>query len=815
MNVTRRNFLEGAASVGALLAVAGCSGAGVTDAESSAPAAESYPLDPDGDGVKAKYTTEIVGDVRTGNGWTKVTNEDGAVLGLMDASRLIQVAGYAFKDLDGDGKLSLWEDWRQNVSDRSADLADKLDSDEAIGLMIHGSTFTVNTDLTADLGVSLLGGSDGDPTSVQDAINNGIRTMLNFGTTDTGKNLASWNNLVQEASEKQGYGIPFCISNNPQTFGYPATPGLAASFDPALVTEAAKYQARCYRATGVATLLGPQIGLNTEPRWSRVSGALGEDPALVRDMSNAIISGMQSTYDEEGNDKGWGADSVVCQMKHFPGDGCAESGREAHSAAGKFNVYPGDNFQTQLIPFVDGAMKLDSSTGESAACMTSYSIAYSDDEEYGELVGSGFSKWKVDLLRNDRDYDGLMCTDWGITNDLGGALATSWGMENATRAERHEKIVEAGMDQIGGSFDLISAKDGYGLYVADYGEDNALARYRDSARRVLKTFYLAGLFENPYFDSTVADDVLEDEDGQSAAAEACDKAVIMLKNTNQVLGKTPGENKPKVYVPMSFAAASKATMSSAAASASWSLPVEANVLGEYFELVTDAVSADADPANLTETDVIRASADQLSGCDFGIVFVATPSTGNGYVANAGGTFTYLPISLQYGAYVADGESVRRESIAGDVVDGVRENRSYYGASTVATNLGDMQLVQGTKLLLGGVPLVVCVNATRPMCYGEIEPSADAILMGFGMNDLMPFIHIVSGQTEPSGLLPFQMPRDMDTVEAQREDTPRDMDCYEDSAGNAYDFAFGMNWSGVIEDDRVRTYKVDPILRPEN
>ena len=83
MNVTRRNFLEGAASVGALLAVAGCSGAGVTDAESSAPAAESYPLDPDGDGVKAKYTTEIVGDVRTGNGWTKVTNEDGAVLGLM------------------------------------------------------------------------------------------------------------------------------------------------------------------------------------------------------------------------------------------------------------------------------------------------------------------------------------------------------------------------------------------------------------------------------------------------------------------------------------------------------------------------------------------------------------------------------------------------------------------------------------------------------------------------------------------------------------------------------------------------------------
>jgi beta-glucosidase len=44
------------------------------------------------------------------------------------------------------------------------------------------------------------------------------------------------------------------------------------------------------------------------------------------------------------------------------------------------------------------------------------------------------------------------------------------------------------------------------------------------------------------------------------------------------------------------------------------------------------------------------------------------------------------------------------------------------------------------------------------------------------------------------------------VEKQYEDVPRDMDPYVDTEGNAYDFAFGLNWKGVIDDERVRKYK---------
>jgi beta-glucosidase len=68
------------------------------------------------------------------------------------------------------------------------------------------------------------------------------------------------------------------------------------------------------------------------------------------------------------------------------------------------------------------------------------------------------------------------------------------------------------------------------------------------------------------------------------------------------------------------------------------------------------------------------------------------------------------------------------------------------------------------------------------------------------------MEIISGKSEPSALLPFQMPADMTTVEKQFEDVPRDMTPFTDKTGNVYDFAFGLNWKGVIADERINKYK---------
>ena len=103
------------------------------------------------------------------------------------------------------------------------------------------------------------------------------------------------------------------------------------------------------------------------------------------------------------------------------------------------------------------------------------------------------------------------------------------------------------------------------------------------------------------------------------------------------------------------------------------------------------------------------------------------------------------------------------------------------------------------------PVVVILSCQKPVVLGEFEKYADAILVSFGVEP-QAYLDVISGQYEPSGLLPVQFPADMETVEQQFEDSPRDMKCYTDSQGNTYDFAFGLNWSGVIDDERVRKYR---------
>jgi len=92
-----------------------------------------------------------------------------------------------------------------------------------------------------------------------------------------------------------------------------------------------------------------------------------------------------------------------------------------------------------------------------------------------------------------------------------------------------------------------------------------------------------------------------------------------------------------------------------------------------------------------------------------------------------------------------------------------------------------------------------------MVFEEFEENADAILIHSGVQDQV-LLEIISGTHEPTGLLPFQMPESMETVENQYEDTSRDMEPHQDSEGNIYDFAFGLNWNGVINDARVQQYR---------
>ena len=198
-----------------------------------------------------------------------------------------------------------------------------------------------------------------------------------------------------------------------------------------------------------------------------------------------------------------------------------------------------------------------------------------------------------------------------------------------------------------------------------------------------------------------------------------------------------------------------------------------------------------------------------SEAEFALVFVQNPkSEFNGYSATdrlSGGN-GYIPISLQYLPYTATG--ARAQSIAaGDpVVDPTISNRTYNGKTTRTVNANDLEVMLRTRDMMLDKPVIAVIDLSNPMVFNEFEKDMDGILLHFGSSD-KSLMEIISGQYEPNGLLPIQMPANMLTVEKQYEDVPHDMECHEDTEGNTYDFGFGLNWAGTIKDARTEKYNL--------
>lgn len=764
----------------------------------------------------------------TADGWVRVTNEGGATLGysLSSGVTLLQADGYAFKDLNKNGTIDGFEDWREDADSRAANLTAMMTNEQIAGMMV----------VSGNLSNNISGKLEDDQTA---AIADGVLGVQNGALTNPVADQAEWSNAMQAEAEKNGLGIPLQIFSDPRNSGWgigispwPDNLAISATFDPEFAQEMYQHMSAEYRALGITTLLGPQTDVATEPRWGRATGTFGEDPALSRDMMRGATNGLQSTFAEDGTDTGWGSSSVNAMMKHWPGDGAAQAGREAHDSTGSFNIYPNGRFSTQLIPFVDGALQLDGLTESASAAMTSYSIAWSENEEYGELVATSFSEYKVQLLRS-YGFDGVICTDWQVVEDEGKV----WGVEDLTPAERVCKAIKAGVDQFGGTSDLTIIRDGIALLEEELGEEAAAARMQETAKRLLVNYFNVGLFENPYLDVQASAAAVANAEDTAAAFDAQEKTIVMLKNDG-VISENTGSDKPTVYIPLVYTPATIGFVGQNYYSAD--LPVEMEILEQYFNVVTDTVSetltgpADENgEATLAYEDVIRASQEELAACDYALVFTRSPKNTSGWSITGGfdmETQSYVPLSLQYGEYTANSESVKKESEAGRMVDTPtqtpygeqmtkgKENQSYYGATAKLDNATDLDMIRyAQENMPEDAKVIVAVNTTgkspvASMVVNAFEADSDAILYGLNI-DNRAFLDIAAGKVEPSALLPIGLPANMEAVERQSEDLPRDMECHVDTAGNTYSFGFGMNWSGVINDERTAAYLADPLTEP--
>ncbi len=741
--------------------------------------------------------------------FTVVTNPNGgATLSYTEGSgvELLEVATsegtYAFKDMNANGELDEWEDWREPVDVRARALARELTIPQIAGLMLFSSH-----ERSPEAGLT-----DAQRTYLRE---DQLRNVLNAGANDVTANV-TWTNQMQAYVESLATTdtpyVPVNISSDPRSTAgndaaynaegadisrWPSNLGLAATFSRKTMLRFARTASAEYRAMGITTALGPQIDLATEPRWLRVDGTFGENVELAEKMAKAYVEGSQNTYDAYGRPVGWGEDSIATMIKHWPGDGPGEGGRESHLNAGKYAVYPGDNFTEHTLPFL--------AAKDSLAVMSSYSIAIAKDGSplTGNRVGSAYDKVKIDLLRQS-GYDGVICTDWGVTTgytDPDSLFGMAWGMEDATVEERHYAVLRAGVDMFGGNNNKAPVLAAYDMWQQDYlaGENavSAETRFRQSAERILPMIFAPGLFENPYLDLARSTSIVASPDKVAAGVAAQLDSVVMVKNSHRTIKKSPlaSFRNKTVYIPSSIGKGFTGVFGTTPDITGPT--INADVAKDYFkEVLTDTPVTDA---NGTVVDYVMPD---LSRVDLVLAGMRSPDNGNNFTGagmNPDGTF--YPLSLQWRPYTATGPHVRRTSIAGDILpDGTQENRSYFGATSKIGNERDLVSLLNTVNAVNRVerqrgkqiPIVVAVKAKTGFIPAEFERKVDAILVGYSVDDQV-LIEIALGQHDPRGRLPMTSPRNMDAVEAQLEDVGEDMTPYRDSAGNRYSFGFGLSW----------------------
>lgn len=636
---------------------------------------------------------------------------------------ILKVDNLEFKDLNKNGKLDKYEDWRLSAEERSADLLSKMSIEEKAGFMLINTVSMIGAKKAEAEGLIA---SDFNETGSQGrggfgavpATSGASRTQTTTGATgvagvlanmsggggvtkfvkeynnrhfiyrmnESVRNTAEWTNKLQALCESQPLGIPAIIASNPRNnvtvnaslgtsagtsvfSAWPGELGLSAMRDLKLTREFADIARQEWLAVGLRKGYMYMADLATEPRWSRVNGTFGEDAEWVAKMISEVIYGFQGEK--------LSASSVALTTKHFPGGGSGEDGQDSHFEWGKKEIYPGGMFENNLIPF-RAAIKAGTSS-----MMPYYSLP--SGTKYEE-VGFAFNKGAItDLLRNEMGFKGI------INSDTGPLTGMPWGVEKLTKQERYKKAIEAGVNLFSGESDpaMLLEVINNGMVDMSYIDNSVVS--------LLKEKFEIGLFENPYVDENAAEKIVNNTKFKERADLALRKSIVLLQNENKAL---PVQSKTKIY------------------------------FETYSKGPKDKLS---DPGIVYNTNDNK----------YPVTFVNTPEeadvvllwlvpTGNSLFASTG-----APVSI----------SLSKCSVDVDYVNKLTTKK----------------------------PTVLVVNYTNPWVINEIyndktKGNFKAVLATFGTTP-DALLDVVSGKFNPTGKMPFSTPISDEAVTNQKEDVP--------------------------------------------
>ena len=472
--------------------------------------------------VRVLIIAAVVAALYATNLFLKPISKMKASLAQASIATPIKVDGEAFRDLNRNGSLDPYEDYRIAAADRVEDLLSQMTLEEKVGQMFHPPVLIEPDPLFRVFLEAMNAG-----TSIEELISRKSLTHFNFYGGASPDNIAKRLNELQQIAERTRLGIPLSISSDPVhevprgggiasftldgVSKWPSQLGFAAGRDASMLEAFGKIAAAEYRAMGFTTALHPMSDMATEPRWARNFGTFGSNADLSAEMTVAYMKGFQGNSLSD--------QSVMTMVKHFPGGGPQLDGLDPHLKSGESQVYPGNNFDYHLAPFIAAI------ENDMRVVMPYYGIPTGQTDED---VAMAFNRYILtDLLRDQLGFDGVVCTDWGVIT------GRVWGVEPLTVEERYLKSIEAGVDQYGGE-----SEPAYIIDLVDRGIINE-SRIDASVRRILKNKFDLGLFETPFVDEAAVAERVNLAEYTSLGMTAQRNAVVLLDNDASALPLAP------------------------------------------------------------------------------------------------------------------------------------------------------------------------------------------------------------------------------------------------------------------------------------
>ena len=281
---------------------------------------------------------------------------------------------------------------------------------------------------------------------------------------------------------------------------FPIPLASSASWDTALIRKASVIAAQEAGSEGIRWSFAPMVDIARDPRWGRIAEGAGEDPFLGSAMARAQVLGFQ------GENLSDPLTLMACP-KHYVAYGAAEGGRDYNTA----DLSERTLREIYFPPF-EAAVR-----ARAGSVMSAFNEISGIPASANEFTLRG-------ILKGEWNFNGLVVSDWNsITEVIQHGIAVD-------KLEAAVKSLNAGvdMDMQGGCYTpALEPMITNGTLSIDL--------VNDAVRRILRMKFSLGLFDHPYVDENLHQEIILNPEHIKTALELARESIVLLKNEKNIL----------------------------------------------------------------------------------------------------------------------------------------------------------------------------------------------------------------------------------------------------------------------------------------